>query len=123
MPALFRFRLPASPGRPRRLALLACCLLLLGLGVAAVAPAASAASTNLLSNGDFATKTTRGAAACAAVPRDGPPGAARSALPLPLRPESYFFLLFLFFLPFLSFLLFFAMQITPLHDRFRSTKC
>jgi hypothetical protein len=29
----------------------------------------------------------------------------------------------LFFLPFLFFLLFFAMQITPLHDRFRSTKC
>jgi chitinase len=60
MPALFRFRLPALPGRPRRLALLACCLLLLGLGVAAVAPAASAASANLLSNGDFATGSTSG---------------------------------------------------------------
>ena len=33
MPALFRFRLPTLPGRPRRLALLTCCLLLLGLGV------------------------------------------------------------------------------------------
>ena len=60
MPALFRFRLPALPGRPRRLALLTCCLLLLGLGVAAVAPAASAASANLLSNGDFATGSTSG---------------------------------------------------------------
>jgi len=60
MPALFRFRLPTLPGRPRRLALLACCLLLLGLGVAAVAPAASAASANLLGNGDFATGSTSG---------------------------------------------------------------
>ena len=60
MPSLFRFRLPALPGRPRRLALLTCCLLLLGLGVAAVAPAASAASANLLSNGDFATGSTSG---------------------------------------------------------------
>jgi chitinase len=60
MPALFRFRLPTLPGRPRRLALLTCCLLLLGLGVAAVAPAASAASANLLSNGDFATGSTSG---------------------------------------------------------------
>ena len=60
MPALFRFRLPALPGRPRRLALLTCCLLLLGLGVAALAPAASAASANLLSNGDFAAGSTSG---------------------------------------------------------------
>ena len=60
MPALFRLRLPTLPGRPRRLALLSCCLLLLGLGVAAVAPAASAASANLLSNGDFATGSTSG---------------------------------------------------------------
>jgi chitinase len=60
MPALFHFRLPTLPGRPRHLALLTCCLLLLGLGVAAVAPAASAASANLLSNGDFATGSTSG---------------------------------------------------------------
>jgi chitinase len=60
MPALFRFRLPTLPGRPRRLALLACCLLLLGVAVAAAAPAASAASANLLSNGDFATGSTSG---------------------------------------------------------------
>ena len=60
MPALFRFCLPTLPGRPRRLALLACCLLLLGVAVAAAAPAASAASANLLSNGDFATGSTSG---------------------------------------------------------------
>jgi chitinase len=60
MPAQFRFLLPTLPGRPRRLALLTCCLLILGLGVAAVAPAASAASANLLSNGDFATGSTSG---------------------------------------------------------------
>ena len=61
MPAPFRFRLPAFLlTRLRRLSLLAACLLVLGLGVAAVAPAASAASANLLSNGDFATGTTSG---------------------------------------------------------------
>ena len=47
--------------------------------------------------------------------------AARSALPLPPRPKGYFFLPF--FLSFLLFLLFFAMQITPLHDPCLSTKC
>ncbi|HEX4292112.1 MAG TPA: glycoside hydrolase family 18 protein [Trebonia sp.] len=57
----FRFRLPAFlTGRPRRLSLVGACLLVLGLGVAATAPAASAASANLLSNGDFATGTTSG---------------------------------------------------------------
>jgi len=60
MPAPFRFRLLALKGRPRRLALLTCCLLLLGLGVAAVAPAASAASANILVNGDFAAGSTSG---------------------------------------------------------------
>jgi chitinase len=60
MRAPFRFRLPTFQGRPRRLSLLAACLLGLGLGVAAVAPAASAASPNLLVNGDFATGTTAG---------------------------------------------------------------
>jgi chitinase len=61
MPAPFRFRLPAFLlTRLRRLSLLAACLLVLGLGVAAVAPAASAASANLLGNGDFATGTTSG---------------------------------------------------------------
>jgi chitinase len=61
MPAPFRFRLPAFfLPRLRRLSLLAACLLVPGLGVAAVAPAASAASGNLLSNGDFATGTTSG---------------------------------------------------------------
>src|SRR5580700_2001206 len=61
MPPPFRFRLPAFfLPRLRRLSLLAACLLVLGLGVAAVAPAASAASGNLLSNGDFATGTTSG---------------------------------------------------------------
>jgi chitinase len=59
MPASFRFRLPSLPGRPRRLALLTCCLLLLGLGVAATAPSASA-QTNLLTNGDFTTGSTSG---------------------------------------------------------------
>jgi chitinase len=49
-----------SLGRPRRLSLVAACLLVLGLGVAAVAPAASAASANLLVNGDFATGTSSG---------------------------------------------------------------
>src|SRR6202522_2512842 len=60
MPAPLRFRLPTFTRRVRPLSLLAACLLVLGLGVAAVAPAASAASANLLSNGDFATGTTAG---------------------------------------------------------------
>jgi chitinase len=60
MPALFRFRLPTFKRRLRVLSLLAASLLVLGLGVAAVAPAASAASANLLSNGDFATGSTSG---------------------------------------------------------------
>jgi chitinase len=60
MPAPFRFRLPTFKRRLRPLSLLAACLLVLGLGVAAVAPAASAASANLLSNGDFATGSTSG---------------------------------------------------------------
>jgi chitinase len=47
------------PAHPRRLALLACCLLLLGLGVAATAPSAFA-QTNLLANGSFATGSTSG---------------------------------------------------------------
>ena len=52
----FRFRLPTFlTGRLRRLSLVGACLLVLGLGVAATAPAASAASANLLGNGDFAT--------------------------------------------------------------------
>ena len=54
------FRLPALKGRLRRLSLLASCLLLLlGFGVAALAPAASA-QTNLLTNGDFAAGNTSG---------------------------------------------------------------
>jgi chitinase len=60
MPASFRFRLPTFEHRLRRLSLLSACLLVLGLGVAAVAPAASAASANLLGNGDFATGSTAG---------------------------------------------------------------
>ena len=59
MPAPLRFRLPTFNGRLRRLSLLASCLLLLGLGAAVVAPAASA-QTNLLSNGDFSTGSTSG---------------------------------------------------------------
>src|SRR5580700_1504547 len=59
MPAPFRFRLPAFTGHPRRLALLSCCLLLLGLGVPATAPSATA-QTNLLVNGDFTTGSTSG---------------------------------------------------------------
>jgi chitinase len=47
------------PAHPRRLALLACCLLLLGLGVAVTAPSAFA-QTNLLANGNFATGSTSG---------------------------------------------------------------
>ena len=60
MPVPFRFRLPTFSRRLRRLSLLSACVLVLGLGVAAVAPAASAASANLLSNGDFATGSTSG---------------------------------------------------------------
>jgi len=61
MPARFRFRLPTFfRTRLRRLSLLSGCLLVLGLGVATVAPAASAASANLLVNGDFATGSTSG---------------------------------------------------------------
>src|SRR3984885_4972333 len=60
MPAPFRFRLTTFKHRLRPLSLLAACLLVLGLGVAAVAPAASAASANLLSHGDFATGSTSG---------------------------------------------------------------
>jgi chitinase len=60
MPAPFRFRLTTFKDRLRPLSLLAACLLVLGLGVAAVAPAASAAPANLLSNGDFATGSTSG---------------------------------------------------------------
>src|ERR1700722_11905182 len=60
MPAPLRFRLPTFTRRVRPLSLLAACLLVLGPGVAAVAPAASAASANLLSNGDFATGSTSG---------------------------------------------------------------
>ena len=59
MPAPFRFRLAALKGRLRRLSLLTSCLLLIGLGAAAAAPAASAA-TNLLTNGDFTTGSTSG---------------------------------------------------------------
>jgi chitinase len=61
MPAPFRFRLPTFfLTRMRRLSLLAACLLVPGLAIVAVAPAASAAPANLLSNGDFATGTTSG---------------------------------------------------------------
>ena len=73
MPAPFHFRLPAFnfhsrlpafKGRPRRLSLLASCLLLVGLGAAVAAPAASAqvaaAQANLLANGDFAAGNTSG---------------------------------------------------------------
>jgi chitinase len=58
----FRLRLPALfPVRLRRLSLVAACLLVLGLGVAAVTPAASAAAAaNLLVNGDFAAGSTSG---------------------------------------------------------------
>ena len=60
----FHFRLPAFKGRPRRLSLLASCLLLVGLGAAVAAPAASAqvaaAQANLLANGDFAAGNTSG---------------------------------------------------------------
>jgi chitinase len=58
MPAPLRFHLPTFPGRPRWLALLSC-LLLLGLGIAAAAPNASA-QTSLLTNGDFAAGSTSG---------------------------------------------------------------
>jgi len=53
------FRLPTRKRRLRRLSLLASCLLLLGFGVAALAPAASA-QANLLTNGDFAAGNTSG---------------------------------------------------------------
>jgi chitinase len=59
MSAPLRFRTSPAWGRPRRLALLAACLLLLALGAAAAAPKASA-QTNLLANGDFATGSTSG---------------------------------------------------------------
>jgi chitinase len=59
VPVPFRFRLPTFKSRLRRLSLLASCLLLLGLGAAALAPAASA-QANLLTNGDFATGSTSG---------------------------------------------------------------
>jgi chitinase len=59
VPAPFRFRPPTFKGRLRRLSLLASCLLLLGLGAAAVAPAA-AAQADLLTNGDFAAGSTSG---------------------------------------------------------------
>jgi chitinase len=62
MPAPFRvrpLRLLSFSHRLRRLSLLSACLLALGLGVTAVAPAASA-STNLLVNGSFSTGTTSG---------------------------------------------------------------
>jgi len=54
-----RLRIPLFKHRLRRLSLLSACLLVLGVGVAAVAPAASA-STNLLVNGSFASGTTSG---------------------------------------------------------------
>jgi chitinase len=55
----FRFHLPLLKDQPRRLALLTCCLLLLGLGVAVTAPSALA-QANLLANGSFATGSTSG---------------------------------------------------------------
>jgi chitinase len=57
MPA--SFRLSALVGRLRRVASLASCLLLVGFGLAALAPAASA-QANLLTNGDFAAGSTSG---------------------------------------------------------------
>jgi chitinase len=61
MRAPLRFRLPRFLGRLRRVSLVAGGLLVLGLGVAAVAPAGSAsASANLLANGDFAAGSTSG---------------------------------------------------------------
>src|SRR5580692_2332661 len=57
MPA--SFRLPRLKGRLRGLSLLASCLLLIGFGAAALAPAASA-QANLLTNGDFAAGSTSG---------------------------------------------------------------
>lgn len=68
MPAPFHFRPPWPSSRPRRLSLLACCLLVVGLGTAVAAPTASAAPAasaasaqgNLLTNGDFATGSTSG---------------------------------------------------------------
>jgi chitinase len=60
MPLPYRFRPLAARGRLRRLSLLAFSLPLLALGAAAVAPAASAATANLLTNGSFATGNTSG---------------------------------------------------------------
>jgi len=57
MPA--SFRLSALVGRLRRVASLASCLLLVGFGLAALAPTASA-QANLLTNGDFAAGSTSG---------------------------------------------------------------
>jgi chitinase len=57
MPA--SFRLPRLKGRLRGLSLLASCLLLIGFGAAALAPAASA-QANLLTNGDFAAGNASG---------------------------------------------------------------
>jgi chitinase len=57
MPA--SFRLSALVGRLRRVASLTSCLLLVGFGLAALAPAASA-QANLLTNGDFAAGSTSG---------------------------------------------------------------
>jgi len=57
MPA--SFRLPRLKGRLRGLSLLASCLLLIGFGAAALAPAASA-QANLLTNGDFAAGNVSG---------------------------------------------------------------
>src|ERR1700733_158192 len=57
MPA--SFRLSALVGRLRRVASLASCLLLVGVGLAALAPTASA-QANLLTNGDFAAGSASG---------------------------------------------------------------
>src|SRR5580704_1840684 len=57
MPA--SFRLPRLKARFRGLSLLASCLLLIGFGAAALAPAASA-QANLLTNGDFAAGNVSG---------------------------------------------------------------
>jgi chitinase len=57
MPA--SFSLPRLKGRLRPLSLLASCLLLIGFGAAALAPAASA-QANLLTNGDFAAGNVSG---------------------------------------------------------------
>jgi len=64
MPSLFLLHPPSRTqhsfaGSSRRLALLASCLLLLGLGLAATAPSAFA-QANLLANGGFAADSTSG---------------------------------------------------------------